>query len=976
MLVHTGLFAALPATQVAHTFTCEQLLHKDKGEMPVRAEKRLGSLMIVERRSACSSPFPVMRWLSRVAVAVIACTVWVSAQDRKLPAPGPMVDGGRVALQSSALTLELLTYSGTAAALSPRSDRTWDYTPSDRLVERSADTFYHLGDLDLRVRARGASSWTMLSTAYHRAPVTVVATSPKEFSADVSASLPAGTPLKLVRTWAVDGGELVLRFTLTNTSGAPLEVGDVGLAMVFNNILSGRTLEQAYGKCSFYDPYIGEDAGYVQVVPLKGTGPVLLVLPDAGTPLEGWKPILDHRSPETGLGLPGNDPTPRGTTFEGSFDWMVHSAAMAETEGNGVEQWNPPTAALLAPNQELHFGVRFVVAPAIRQIESTLAQHGRPVAVGIPGYTLPEDVKARLFLNSPSPVRSVRSEPEGAVTVQDDGMLPSRLHAYTLQGRQWGRSRLLITYADGSVQAIAYRTIKPEREAVTDLGHFLFQQQWFTDASDPFHRAPSIISYNNQAGHQVTQEPRVWIAGLSDEAGAGSWIAAAMKETLAPDAAEISKLDDFIDGVVWGHLQVSSGEHKFGVHKSLFFYQPSVMPSFPYNSSFDWSSWTSWNQAGAEDVGRSYNYPHVVALYWTMYRLARNHPGLATHHPWQWYLDQAFGTAMAAQSQAPYYMQFGQMEGTIFLRLLEDLRDEGRTVQAGQLEHLMRDRTDVWKDEPFPFGSEMPWDSTGQEEVYDWTRFFGFDAKAEVTLNAVLAYTPVVPSWGYNGSSRRYWDFLYAGKYPRIERQLHHYGSGLNAIPLLTEYRLHPTDLYLLRAGYAGATGPLNNIDEKGFASAAFHSFPDKMAFDPYSGDYGPNLFGHTMNTATYLVHDDAMGWLAFGGNVEERAGVLHLRVLDSARSRVFFAPLDLGVTLKAGEITMVDYDPRAQSIRLHLAPATRMTKVARLTLERLSGDKTAAGWKIAHLQQQSGNNLDVPLGAGETLVELTPARP
>ncbi len=54
--------------------------------------------------------------------------------------------------------------------------------------------------------------------------------------------------------------------------------------------------------------------------------------------------------------------------------------------------------------------------------------------------------------------------------------------------------------------------------------------------------------------------------------------------------------------------------------------------------------------------------------------------------------------------------------------------------------------------------------------------------------------------------------------------------------------------------------GPLTNIDEKGFASAAFHSFPDRMAFDGYTGDYGPNFFGHALNTATYLTHDDQLG--------------------------------------------------------------------------------------------------------------------
>ena len=83
------------------------------------------------------------------------------------------------------------------------------------------------------------------------------------------------------------------------------------------------------------------------------------------------------------------------------------------------------------------------------------------------------------------------------------------------------------------------------------------------------------------SGKQVTQDARVWIAGLSDEGGAGSWLAAAMKEYLEPDREEVAKLESFVDGMLWGHLQNSDGEHKYGVHKSLFFYQPDLVPASP-----------------------------------------------------------------------------------------------------------------------------------------------------------------------------------------------------------------------------------------------------------------------------------------------------------------------------------------------------------------------------------------------------------
>jgi hypothetical protein len=697
------------------------------------------------------------------------------------------------------------------------------------------------------------------------------------------------------------------------------------------------------------------------------------VIPDGHTPFEEWKPILDRRDRATGKGMLGNDPTPRGITFEGSYDWMVHSAGFAETEWKGVQEWNPPTSATLAAGMSATFGLRFLVASDVRHIEATLAGHKRPVAVGIPGYILPEDMNARLFLRYVAPVRSIVSEPAGAITIHDDGRNPAGLHAYTLHGNQWGRSRLVITYADGTVQSIGYRTMKPETQAIADMGRFLFHQQWFDQPSDPFHRSPSVITYDHEAGKQVTQDSRVWIAGLSDEAGAGSWLAAAMKEYLQPSAEEVAKFESYVDGVLWGGLQVKDGEHKFGVHKSLFFYEPALVPSFTYDPSLNWTSWTSWNKKGADELGRAYNYPHVVAAYWSLYHIARNTKGIVTRHAWDWYLNQAYETSLAMRSQAPYYTRFGLMEGTVFLRLLDDLKAEGWKDKADQLEAVMRARADRWKTEPYPFGSEMPWDSTGQEEVYDWSRYFHYDDKALVTLNAILAYDPAIPSWGYNGSARRYWDFIYGGdpKYSRIERQLHHYGSGLNAIPLLEEYRAHPDDLYLLRVGYGGVMGALSNIDQKGFASAAFHSFPDRMMFDPYTGDYGPNFFGHAVNTGTFLVYDDVMGWLCFGGNVEERGGVVHATVLDSSRNRLFLAPAGLWITLDAGKIESVDFEPAKHTVRLHLAAASASVPAARLRFEQTAAKPGAPGWEVVAKTAIDAGATIIPLGPKETVVIL-----
>lgn len=57
----------------------------------------------------------------------------------------------------------------------------------------------------------------------------------------------------------------------------------------------------------------------------------------------------------------------------------------------------------------------------------------------------------------------------------------------------------------------------------------------------------------------------------------------------------------------------------------------------------------------------------------------------------------------------------------------------------------------------YRFGSEMAWDSTGQEGVYAWSTYFNNSATALNVINSIIAYEPTVPHWGYNGNARRYW---------------------------------------------------------------------------------------------------------------------------------------------------------------------------------------------------------------------------
>ncbi|WP_286773249.1 MULTISPECIES: DUF5695 domain-containing protein [unclassified Sphingomonas] len=815
----------------------------------------------------------------------------------------------------------------TLARLSPASDAGFSFVPTAREPERAGDGYNHIGDLNLRVRAPDGE-WRDFASAHARRPIRPLAARGAVLAAaDITASMGKDAPFSVERRWVNDAGTLALRFRIVNTSAQPLEIGALGMPMVFDNILTDRSLDEAHSQASFVDPYIGRDAGYLQVTRLNGQGPALLVLPEKGTPLEAYSPLKNPGEDKAAI---FTDRSPRGQTSEGFYDWTVYSAAYATREWKDAgEQWNVPTTRTLKPGEALDIGVRFVVSPAIRAIEQTLIAHKRPVAIGIPGYVVPQDQQASLFVRARSAITNFESHPIGAI----EAAFASKAKGWTrlsIRARGWGPARLTLTYADGEKQTISYFLTKPLDQVTADLGRFSTTQQWFEGKDDPFHRSPAILTYDDKAKKIVDVEPRVWIAGMSDEGGAGSWVAAVMKQLDNPDAAEIARLERMVDETIVGQLQIADGPHAGAVRKSLFYYDPAKFPSL-YGDAGKWKSWTSWNEKDAGDIGRAYNYPHVAIGHWVLYRVARNHPGLVTRHDWRWYLDHAYQTVVAMMRDAPHYAQFGLMEGDVFVDILTDLQREGLADEAAEMERLMKARADHWRTLKYPFGSEMPWDSTGQPEVYAWMRHFGWQPQADATREVILGYDPAIPSWGYNGNARRYWDFLYGGKYPRVERQIHHYGSALNAVPLFDAFRRDPADLHLLRVAYGGMMGGITNIDQQGFSSAAFHSWPDMMKWDPYSGDYGMGFFGHAYAAATYLVNDPTFGWLGFGGDVDTTGDAVTITPKDGARARLFVAPAGQWITLDAGKIASARYIPATGRITLTLDAATPATPAARL---------------------------------------------
>lgn len=693
----------------------------------------------------------------------LAPAIW--AQN---PADDLGISEGYTSLSTANFDLELVTDAQVLVSLKA-SGGSFDFLPFGYITDRTGNGQYHWGDVTFRYRTVGSTAWISADSAAARKPVTILSSGSNTTNETVLASSSLGPTLpsnssavEITREWLDVQGDLGLSFTVTNAANTSIQLGSLGFPVEFNNIFTNYTAEETQEFCSLFDPYIGMHAGYIRVAPISGNGAALVMTPLGDTPLEAYR----------NLDEPYYDSTAYGSqVFEGLYEWQTLTEAWAENEWAAVDPWNTPSSKTLAPGDSLTFGLRFSLAQdGIRAIDDAVQTTGTPYARGIPGYIIPQDLTAQLLVNpgSGGSVSNFTVDPADALTVTEGSS--AGLYSITPSTDAFGRVRLTIAYTSGQIQTVHYYIVKSGPDHLAALGNFLTTESYYTNTSDPFGRAPSVISYDYSAKAQVLQDSRVWIAGLSDEGGAGSFLAAAMKQAAQPNADEVAKLEAFVDGVLFKTLQPDDGT--YAVRKSTFYYG---LADYPYDPALDWTTWESWTRDEAYATDRAYDYVHVAATYWALYRAGRAYPALLKHHPWDWYLNQSQLTVLAATARdggddgdsgdwLVGYATDGLMGETVFGALLTDLRREGArfAARAAALEGRMAARAALWSTLADPFGSEMAWDSTGQEGVYYWSKYFGYEDTAAKTLGTVLGFQPTVAHWGWNGNARRYWDFLYA----------------------------------------------------------------------------------------------------------------------------------------------------------------------------------------------------------------------
>ena len=147
---------------------------------------------------------------------------------------------------------------------------------------------------------------------------------------------------------------------------------------------------------------------------------------------------------------------------------------------------------------------------------------------------------------------------------------------------------------------------------------------------------------------------------------------------------------------------------------------------------------------------------------------------------------------------------------------------------------------------------------------------------------------------------------------------------------------------------------------------------PDRMLkWDPYTGDYGPNFFGHAFNVATYVINHREFGWQAFGGNVIVSRNWVNVHPLDSFRKRVYIAPLGLWLTLDAGTFERIAINTRSKNVRVTLSAADHFTPNARLRVRQPARMAPVEAYSPRQNFVNERDAFTIPLGQSTTVIEL-----
>ncbi len=765
----------------------------------------------------------------------------------------------------------------------------------------------------------GGGDWTNLTTRgskWNASPEAGTVTYANDTSKD---------PLKVVETYRTDGKVLDWTIDMETTGKSGVQIGDLGISIPAAGP-TGENPMQIFERGFLKHQFVSGSGSFFYFVRASGAPPFMLVTVRPGTKLE-----------YTGGG------------GRGGAQVFVHSNRTGGAEKRGT--WRQAHTSLdLAPagrpGSKASYGFRMQWAGSYEELREMIYQAGLFDIRVVPGMTVPENLTSRFSLHTKARIEAIRAEFPDQTAI---GMLgePRPDHrVYEVTFKKLGENMLTIEHDGGRRTYLEFFVTEPMETLIKKRAAFIVNRQqikdpgkWWNGVYGPYDMKAKVT--------RTIDDPDIFLdrmvyALTCDDPGLSKAPYLASKNVTFPDQKEIESLEYYLKNFVWGGLQRRDDErpYPYGVYGTPNWYinrDPARRKAYAEKLA---SGATALRDLVKEHVWRSYDYPHVVMLYFHMYQIARMYPEMSKYLDAAGYLNRAWETARAFyvypyEIYPKYYetYKWGLYNELVVLELIDALEQEGFEEQAAWLRNEWEKKTKYFVyDDAYPFRSEYAFDRTAFESTYAFAKYgathdmrpdrnLWFDVKpkkwyshpfvrredSRAFMDRQLASGLVVRGW-LNPA------YYTLGSDPGVSYMAAMGGWGvldyaINFAPAPSDwlqlgYASYLSSWCLMNTGRPETNygfwypGPENDgasgwqfMSAKAGSAWMGSSYPGGVTVPRgpwwYDGEIDLGYGGALRMAATVVTRDPDFGWFAYGGALTEKGNELSVNPRDGLRRRL-----------------------------------------------------------------------------------------
>lgn len=725
-----------------------------------------------------------------------------------------------------------------------------------------------------------------------------------------------GVPLTMEQLFTIKNGVLDWRINIETSMNFPVIIGDLCIPFSWNDPV-GEDPEYIFNKTFTKHHFISGDGSFLYFTKPSGEPPYLVITVDSATKLEYFDDL------------------------EGSYKVYIHSAHAGKVASLGT--WRQEHTSLdLNPCNEsgnkVSYGIKIQWADSWDEMRQILYNNNLFDTRIIPGMTIPRDLTAKISLHTKNQIDSITCEFPTQTRIINLEKVSKDHHLYEVSFRKLGENMLTIHYNGGNKTYLEFFSTEPIETLIKKRSSFITQSQQHQDSSKWYNGLYSIYDMNNSVlrGPDNTDGYDYWWGYVlsSDDPALCKAPFVAAKNVYYPDTLEIASLEYYLKNFVWGGLQRTDTEdpYPYGIYGT---------PNWMVNRDSTLRAGVKNRNLDKMNIWRSYDYPHMIMLYYHMYQIAKMYPQWVNYLDSEGYLERAWQTARAyfvyPYQILPWYetYKWGCYNELIIEDLIYDLEKNNRSFEANWLRAEYEKKVKYFiYDDKYPYRSEYSIDRTAFESSYTFAKYgvlnemkpdtnLWFDKKIKkwyshpkVSKDDALAFMMKQNNAGLavRGWLETQYYMLGSDFTNSSDRHCLSYMSRMGGWSIL-DYAIHFADDYsdFLQLGYASYLASfalMNTGDEDsnyGFWSPgkindgamgwAFMSSKHALAWNRKSYNRGAWSYdgeadlgnGAIFRTAsTILSMDPIFGWVSYGGKLTLNNNLFNIIPFDGVRNKFF----------------------------------------------------------------------------------------